>query len=130
MSPCGLAITGEPDGGPLRAGVAMADLSTGMYATVAILAFTVSGTLAETGVDPGTGLAAGAVLLLLGMVALIARMTEPVFSIFGQGFSWRDLILLAVGLVVIGTALVVAGRRAQRPASTAAAKASGASTIG
>jgi len=40
------------------------------------------------------------------------------------------VILLAVGLVVIGTALVVAGRRAQRPASTAAAKASGASTIG
>lgn len=32
-----MSITGEEDGGPLRAGVAMADLSTGMYATVSIL---------------------------------------------------------------------------------------------
>lgn len=33
-----MSITGEADGQPLRAGVAMADLSTGMYATVSILA--------------------------------------------------------------------------------------------
>ena len=33
-----MSVTGEADGEPLRAGVAMADLSTGMYATVAILA--------------------------------------------------------------------------------------------
>jgi crotonobetainyl-CoA:carnitine CoA-transferase CaiB-like acyl-CoA transferase len=37
-----MSVTGEPDdrpgGGPLRVGVAVADLSTGMYATVAILA--------------------------------------------------------------------------------------------
>ena len=33
-----MSITGDEDGGPLRAGVAMADLSTGMYATVSILA--------------------------------------------------------------------------------------------
>ncbi len=33
-----MSITGEEDGPPLRAGVAMADLSTGMYATVSILA--------------------------------------------------------------------------------------------
>lgn len=33
-----MSITGESHGGPLRAGVAMADLSTGMYATVSILA--------------------------------------------------------------------------------------------
>lgn len=32
-----MSITGEEDGGPLRAGVAMADLSTGMYATVSIM---------------------------------------------------------------------------------------------
>ena len=32
-----MAITGEESGGPLRAGVAMADLSTGMYATVSIM---------------------------------------------------------------------------------------------
>ncbi|MBU6268694.1 MAG: CoA transferase [Sphingomonadales bacterium] len=33
-----MSITGEEHGGPLRAGVAMADLSTGMYATVSMLA--------------------------------------------------------------------------------------------
>jgi crotonobetainyl-CoA:carnitine CoA-transferase CaiB-like acyl-CoA transferase len=33
-----MSITGESDGPPLRAGVAMADLSTGMYATVSVLA--------------------------------------------------------------------------------------------
>lgn len=32
-----MSITGEERGGPLRAGVAIADLSTGMYATVSIL---------------------------------------------------------------------------------------------
>ncbi len=32
-----MSITGEQDGGPLRAGVAIADLSTGMYATVSIM---------------------------------------------------------------------------------------------
>jgi crotonobetainyl-CoA:carnitine CoA-transferase CaiB-like acyl-CoA transferase len=33
-----MSITGEEDGPPLRAGVAMCDLSTGMFATVSILA--------------------------------------------------------------------------------------------
>ncbi len=33
-----MSITGETDGPPLRAGVAMADLSTGMFATVSVLA--------------------------------------------------------------------------------------------
>lgn len=33
-----MSITGEADGQPLRAGVAMADISTGMYATVSMLA--------------------------------------------------------------------------------------------
>ena len=33
-----MSITGEADGPPLRAGVAMCDLSTGMFATVSILA--------------------------------------------------------------------------------------------
>ena len=32
-----MSITGDEDGGPLRAGVAMADLSTGMFATVSIM---------------------------------------------------------------------------------------------
>jgi predicted tellurium resistance membrane protein TerC len=40
-------------------------------------------------------------LALLGMVALIVRMTEPVFSVWGNEFSWRDMILLAGGLFLI-----------------------------
>ncbi|MEO6186143.1 MAG: TerC family protein [Steroidobacteraceae bacterium] len=40
-------------------------------------------------------------LALLGMVALIVKMTAPVFEIWGQAFSWRDLILLAGGLFLI-----------------------------
>jgi LPXTG-motif cell wall-anchored protein len=48
---------------------------------LASLALTVSGTLAETGVDPGTGLAAGAVLLLLGLAALVVRRRRRVTSV-------------------------------------------------
>ncbi|MGC4029039.1 MAG: TerC family protein [Steroidobacteraceae bacterium] len=40
-------------------------------------------------------------LALLGMVAIIVKMTTPVLQVFGQGFSWRDLILLAGGLFLI-----------------------------
>ncbi len=40
-------------------------------------------------------------LALLGTVALIVRLTEPVFTLFGNAFSWRDLILLAGGLFLI-----------------------------
>src|SRR4249920_148622 len=34
-------------------------------------------------------------LALLGTVAVIVRLTSPLFTLFGHGFSWRDLILLA-----------------------------------
>jgi predicted tellurium resistance membrane protein TerC len=40
-------------------------------------------------------------LALLGTVAWIARLTEPVFSMFDHAFSWRDLILLAGGLFLV-----------------------------
>lgn len=47
----------------------------------------------------------GAALLLrlglLGTVAIIAQLTEPVFSILGKGLSWRDLILIAGGLFLV-----------------------------
>ena len=33
-------------------------------------------------------------LVLLSTVAFIVTLTTPVFSVFGQGFSWRDLILI------------------------------------
>ncbi|WP_114394634.1 TerC family protein [Oleisolibacter albus] len=40
-------------------------------------------------------------LALLGTVAIIVQLTEPVVSILGKGFSWRDLILIAGGLFLV-----------------------------
>ena len=40
-------------------------------------------------------------LLLLGTIAIIVKLTAPIFSIFGHGFSWRDLILIAGGLFLV-----------------------------
>lgn len=38
---------------------------------------------------------------LLGTVAWIVQLTEPVVEVFGQGFSWKDMILLAGGLFLL-----------------------------
>jgi len=38
---------------------------------------------------------------LLGTVALIVRLTTPIFEAFGHGFSWRDLILIAGGVFLV-----------------------------
>ena len=38
---------------------------------------------------------------LLGTVAFIVQLTEPIFAAFGHGFSWRDLILIAGGLFLV-----------------------------
>jgi predicted tellurium resistance membrane protein TerC len=40
-------------------------------------------------------------LALLGTVAFIVHLTQPVFAVFGHGFSWRDLILIAGGLFLV-----------------------------
>ena len=40
-------------------------------------------------------------LALLGTVAFIVTLTQPVFTAFGHGFSWRDLILIAGGLFLV-----------------------------
>ncbi len=47
----------------------------------------------------GIGLALIMRLGLLGTIAIIVQLTEPIFTAFGHGFSWRDLILIAGGLV-------------------------------
>jgi predicted tellurium resistance membrane protein TerC len=49
----------------------------------------------------GIGLALVLRLALLGTVAIIVQLTEPVFSVLGHGFSWRDLVLLAGGLFLV-----------------------------
>src|SRR5215475_871560 len=43
----------------------------------------------------GIGLALVMRLGLLGTVALIVRLTTPIFEAFGHGFSWSDPILTA-----------------------------------
>ncbi|SDP44549.1 Membrane protein TerC, possibly involved in tellurium resistance [Phyllobacterium sp. YR620] len=40
-------------------------------------------------------------LVLLFTISIIVQLTEPVFEAFGQGFSWRDLILIAGGLFLV-----------------------------
>ncbi len=40
-------------------------------------------------------------LVLLGAIVWIVRLTEPLFDLFGNSFSWRDLILIAGGLFLV-----------------------------
>jgi predicted tellurium resistance membrane protein TerC len=40
-------------------------------------------------------------LLLLSTISFIVQLTEPLFTAFGHGFSWRDLILIAGGLFLV-----------------------------
>jgi predicted tellurium resistance membrane protein TerC len=49
----------------------------------------------------GLGLALVLRLALLGTLAVVVRLTTPVFSVLGHGFSWRDMILLAGGLFLV-----------------------------
>ncbi|GEP04178.1 TerC family protein [Methylobacterium oxalidis] len=49
----------------------------------------------------GIGLALVLRLGLLGTVAYIVHLTEPVFEILGKAISWRDMILIAGGLFLL-----------------------------
>ncbi|MEZ5709371.1 MAG: TerC family protein [Blastomonas sp.] len=49
----------------------------------------------------GIGLALGLRLVLLSLVFVIVQLTTPIFTAFGHGFSWRDLILIAGGLFLV-----------------------------
>jgi predicted tellurium resistance membrane protein TerC len=49
----------------------------------------------------GIGLALILRLLMLGSIAFIVKLTNPLFSALGQEFSWRDLILIAGGLFLV-----------------------------
>lgn len=40
-------------------------------------------------------------LVLLASVAWIVQLTAPIFTVFAQEFSWRDLILIAGGLFLV-----------------------------
>jgi predicted tellurium resistance membrane protein TerC len=49
------------------------------------------------------GIAAALVLRLglLATIAIIVKLTAPVFELFGHSFSWRDLILIGGGLFLV-----------------------------
>lgn len=49
----------------------------------------------------GIGLALILRLGLLGTVAYIVHLTQPVFTILGKALSWRDLILIGGGLFLL-----------------------------
>ncbi|MXQ14090.1 TerC family protein [Microvirga makkahensis] len=49
----------------------------------------------------GIGLALILRLGLLGTIAIIVTLTEPIFTAFGHPFSWRDLILIGGGLFLV-----------------------------
>ncbi len=49
----------------------------------------------------GIGLALIMRLGLLGTVAWIVQLTNPVFEVFGHPFSWKDMILIAGGLFLL-----------------------------
>ena len=40
-------------------------------------------------------------LALLGTIAIIIKLTAPIFTVLGHSFSWRDLILIAGGLFLV-----------------------------
>ncbi|MET0599391.1 MAG: TerC family protein [Mesorhizobium sp.] len=40
-------------------------------------------------------------LALLATISIIVQLTTPIFTLFGHGFSWRDLILIAGGLFLV-----------------------------
>ena len=40
-------------------------------------------------------------LILLGTIAFIVLLKEPIIFLFGHGFSWRDIILIAGGLFLV-----------------------------
>ena len=49
----------------------------------------------------GIGLALVMRLILLASIAFIVTLTAPLFTVFGHGVSWRDLILIAGGLFLV-----------------------------
>jgi predicted tellurium resistance membrane protein TerC len=45
----------------------------------------------------GIGLALVFRIILLFLISIIVQLQDPVFEAFGQGFSWKDIILIAGG---------------------------------
>ena len=49
----------------------------------------------------GIGLALIMRLMLLATIAWIVQLTQPILTVLGHSFSWRDLILIAGGAFLV-----------------------------
>ncbi len=80
----------------------------------------------------GIGMAVVMRLALLGTVAFIVQLTQPLFTLFGHAFSWRDLILIAGGLFLIWKATneIHANVAGEHPGETTAAGVAGMTVAG
>jgi predicted tellurium resistance membrane protein TerC len=80
----------------------------------------------------GIGMAVVMRLALLGTVAFIVQLTQPLFTLFNHGFSWRDLILIAGGLFLIWKATneIHANVAGEHPGETTAAGVTGMTVTG
>jgi predicted tellurium resistance membrane protein TerC len=68
---------------------------------VAILAGRLPAGLAERARQLGLGLAVITRLLLLGSIAWLIGLTQPVFELLGHPVSWRDIVLIGGGLFLL-----------------------------
>ena len=68
---------------------------------ISVLASRLPGAQKRQAFFTGLGLALVIRLVLLGAVAWIVGLTEPLFSIWGRDFSWRDIILLLGGVFLL-----------------------------
>ena len=73
----------------------------------------------------GLTLALGTRLLLLATLAWIVKLTAPLFTILGNDFSWRDLILIGGGLFLLVKAVLEIHETVEGEADAAAAAADG-----
>jgi predicted tellurium resistance membrane protein TerC len=67
---------------------------------------------------------------LLFSIAWIARLTEPLFELFGRGWGGRDLILVFGGLFLIGKAVLEIHHKLEPESATAADVARAAASMG
>ncbi len=68
---------------------------------VAILANRVPQARRQAARRLGLGLALGMRLVLLASLSWLVGLTAPVLSLLGQGFSWRDMVLIAGGFFLL-----------------------------
>jgi crotonobetainyl-CoA:carnitine CoA-transferase CaiB-like acyl-CoA transferase len=93
-----MSVTGTPDGGPTRVGVAIGDLAAGMWAAIGVLAAIAARTASGRGQRVETSLLAGLVALLsvqgqrylsLGQIPERAGNAHPVIAPYGA-FETKD----------------------------------------